>query len=179
MKNAAVWCIAGLFFLAGCGDGQSAPSAAYTTKAASLLKKYQVAQNINRMQSDGAYGSMKELIDRQLIEGELAKAYDKQSPPAAVGGYLFSDIEQDSDGRPIERRKKSGLCAYPESGNGEVILMLLDSNDPEEWAFYTGDAAATGGAVRRWPDLKDKFTRSNKYSPQEALKEAEKRAKEQ
>ena len=175
-----------LVLLGGCGDsGSSSGSSgalerAASTKAMSLLKKYQVAQSIHRVQSDGAYGAMKELVSSELIDGELAHAFDKQPAPVAVDGYLFSDIDQDSDGRPLELHRKAGLCAYPQDRSGTVILMLMDSNDPEEWAYYTSDCATTGGAVRRWPstaDLKDKFTRAGKYSPQEAKKEAEKLAK--
>ena len=56
---------------------------------------------------------------------------------------------------------------------------VKDSNDPEEWAFYTADAATAGGAVRRWPGaaaLKNTFARSRKYSPEEGVKAAEKLA---
>jgi hypothetical protein len=166
-----------------CGCGDSSPANALQTasamKAKSLLKEYQVAQNVFRMESEGRYGTIGELAQRGHIKDELANASDKKQA-LAVNGYLFADIEQDSAGQPLERHAKAGVCAYPQDGNGPVILMLLDTNDPEEWAFYAADSAATGGAVRRWPgaeELKSKFARGGKYTPQQAMKEAEKLAK--
>ena len=118
------------------------------------------------MESEGVYGTMKELVDRQAIDGELALAFDGQPQPRPVNGYLFADIEADETGKPLKRCERAGLCAYPKEGKGQIILMLLDVNDPEGWAFYTCD----GGVVRSWPsadDLKSKFTRLRQYTPAE------------
>jgi len=170
-----------LLLVAGCNGAQreAAERQAAETKAASLLKRYQSAQGVHRMEHDGAYGSMAELIAARHVEGELAQAYDKSASPTPVDGYLFADIEAGSDGGALQKSRQAGLCAYPKSGQGKVILMLLDTADPEEWAFYSADAKSTGGAVRRWPsvyDLASKFMRAKQYTPQDAVKEAEKKA---
>jgi hypothetical protein len=46
---------------------------------------------------------MKELVDRQAIDGELALAFDGQPQPRPVNGYLFADIEADETGKPLKR----------------------------------------------------------------------------
>jgi hypothetical protein len=176
-------CAVALLLFAGCGGAlrDDAERQAAETKAASLLKRYQVAQNVQRMESDGQFGSMQQLLSSGKIEGELAQAFDKSASPTPVNGYLFAEIETGADGAPLQRFARAGLCAYPESGKGKVILMLLDTSDPQEWAFYSADAEQVGGAVRRWPsagDLQSKFTRAKQYTPQDALKEAEKKARQ-
>jgi hypothetical protein len=157
-----------LLLPAGCGSksGSGAGMTASETKAMSLLKQFQVAQGVYRMQSEGRYGTLRELISRNLIGDQLARACASASTPVPVNGYVFCEVESS------DTSKKSGLCAYPQSGRGKTILMLLDIDDPDEWAFYTAEA---GTRITAWPshsDLETGFTRLRKYSPAEGLEKA-------
>lgn len=162
-----------LSFQTGCsGNLSPAASAASETKAMSLLKQFQAAQNVFRMES-GQYGIWSELISRNLISDELAAAFDNNPHPLAVNGYLFSEIQS------ADKSKRAGLCAYPENGKGKVILMLLDVDDRDEWSFYTADNSKWEGRVTIWPsqqDLQTKFTKMRKYSPSEGVTQARKLA---
>lgn len=166
----------------GCDQGliRDAAGKAAATKAASLLKQYQVGQNLYQLQfGEGRYGSLSELASRGLVNTELANAWDRQPGAQAVSGYLFADIEYDESGAPLNRAARAGLCAYPAGGSGDVILMLLDVNDAAGWAYYSAPSAAAGGAVRQWPaaaNLSGKFARGRQYTPQQAVAEARKLA---
>ena len=155
----------------GCGEKFNAGmSAAAESKAMSLLKQYHAAQNAYRMQTDGRYGTLDDLVSQNLISDELANAFDSKSNPVPVNGYLFCEIASP------DRYKSSGLCAYPKNGKGKVILMILNSSEADEWAFYSANSSDVDGAVHSWPSQSElnKFTKMRKYSPSEAAVEAQK-----
>lgn len=153
-----------------CGDlgvGEDAQKMAREAKAMSLLKQYQVAQALYKIEGWGAdygYGSLGDLRDRGegIIDGELFGAWDRTRNATPVEGYLFADIQTD-------RQHRAGLCAYPSDPEmaDTMILMLLDDSDPDEWAFYKAPFASVGNPVRKWPSaatLSKSFERVRKTS---------------
>lgn len=162
-----------LMLVAGCGDSGSLLAQAQKTKVMSLLKMYSVAQEMNRMETEGRYGSMAELVRAGRLTGELAAAWDGQANPVSVGGYLFHDIEVADKGP----RLHAGLCAYMPKGDGDVVLMLLDgtvANDSDSWNYYEASARAVSAPLLQWPDAGElsKYRKLTKYSPEEGVNEA-------
>ena len=157
---------------------------ANATKVMSLMKKYQVAQFIYMTEDHGGFASLGALFSKKtgpmLDDTEFRDAWDGAAQPIPLQGYFFSDIEQDSNGRLLDRSRYAGLCAYPQvpARHRPALLMLLDfaaNNEADMWHFYEADSRLTGGAVRQWPG-ETSFGRvwmaRRKYSPQEGLAKA-------
>jgi len=165
---------AGLAFAPGCGK-KAAPQVFDTevdNDLMTFLYRYQSAQQIARIDMQGRYGSLRDLISRELVDSALAGAADSAEKPDAFRGYLLADIGSDENGDAIDRRARSGICAYP-AGAGRkpgkpVILVLMDEKDPEECGFYVAAPIAwktLSFPLRQWPTaatLEDNFSRLEK-----------------
>lgn len=153
---------------------------ARATQAMSYLKKYQVAANVSQVET-GRYGLLQNIYENGdpsgLISDELYQAWDGHVSPQPLEGYLFSSVETDPSGAPIDQSERAGLCAYPsEPGKtGDLIVCVLA--DPrhftaealegggyvshgEEWTFYSASYEDIGEPVRHWPsddELAGKF----------------------
>ena len=145
------------------------------------------------MESEGKFAALAEMEQRNyLSNGDILKAWDQRDKPVPLSGYLFGEIVEDSDGSPIDLRKKCGYAAYPASGNasGGTVLLLLSNLESapapagqdgyvsrgEEWTFYVADAGKVTLPVRRFPDNKSVGTvwiPLSKRTPEEALREAQ------
>jgi hypothetical protein len=169
------------------------------TKAMSLLKKYQTAASILQAET-GRYPSLEELYEDGDYMGAISDAFynawDGLDKPEPLGGYLFSSIDSDAYGAPLDRMQYAGLCAYPaEPGKtGDLIICIL--SDPrhfqdegikeyggvshgEEWTFYTALYEDIGEPLYSWPSdevLAETFQALKKRSPKEGLREAQRLA---
>ena len=175
-----------LLTLSGCGtsDQERKGNAA---RALSQLKKFQTATTVYETEY-GEYASLELLLDDDasgLIEAGLEAAWDGQSQPTPLGGYLYAAMDAEDE---LER---VGLCAYPsEPGKtGDVILCtfadLEDMETPEEaaggfvvsgeeWSFYVARVQDVSQPPQYWPDdgIPPHFTRMKKRKPAQALEEA-------
>ena len=144
----------------------------------------------------GRYGSLPELYEEDIYQGVINDAFynawDGLDEPEPLGGYLYSSIETDVYGAPLDRMNYAGLCAYPaEPGKtGDLIICILA--DPrhfqgesikeyggishgEEWTFYTALYEDIGEPLHSWPSdetLAETFQALKKRSPKEGLREA-------
>lgn len=169
------------------------------TKAMSLLKKYQTAASILQAET-GRYPSLEELYEDGdyigIISDAFYYAWDGLDQPEPLGGYLFSSIDTDAYGAPLDRTQYAGLCAYPaEPGKtGDLIICILA--DPqhfddesikdyggvshgEEWTFYTALYENIGEPLYSWPSdetLAETLQALKKRSPKEGLREAQRLA---
>jgi hypothetical protein len=169
------------------------------TKAMSLLKKYQTAASILQAET-GRYPSLEELYEDGdyigIISDAFYNAWDGLDKPEPLGGYLYSSIDTDAYGAPLDRMQYAGLCAYPaEPGKtGDLIICILA--DPrhfeeesikeyggvshgEEWTFYTALYEDIGEPLYNWPSdetLTETFQALKKRSPREGLREAQRLA---
>ena len=182
--------------LCGCGGGSDLQKQVNETKAMSLLKQYSTAQAIYQTETEGEYGTLKELHGGPgYIQDELYNAWDGNVNHKSVGGYLFSEITEADSGKQLKLSERAGLAAYPaEPGvsGDRIILMLLDMTESQEpppgyedgsvnslgddWNFYVANYGDIGKRVTRWPlerELESKWIKLEKHNPQEALKEAE------
>lgn len=169
------------------------------TVAMSFLKKYQTAATLYQVEY-GRYGSLKEVYEdgsSGVINNDFYQAWDGHNNPQALGGYLFSSIDEDSNGGELDRSDRAGLCAYPEKPGGSGDLIICTFADPadfraeeiaggaishgEEWNFYVANYTTMGKPLRKWPSrnmIETNFTKIQKRNPSEALAEALKMAKE-
>ena len=169
-----------MFVLLSCGRSEIVGDAlkkANETQAMAMLKQYQVAQSIYRVEGWGpefGYARFRDLYEEsgggQFLDERTYKAWDGHTYSAPVSGYLIADIDTD-------RSRRAGACAYPlEPGrSGDLmILMLLDDSDPDEWSYYVAPAEEIGDPIRTWPGAATlgKFRRLEKFSPQEGLDRA-------
>ncbi len=170
-----LWIIASLSLL-GCGRVElirEAGKQARETKAMSLLKQYQVAQTIYRIEGldpEQKYAHLAELFGERLVDEQIFRAWDGQSDPEPASGYLFAEIDAD-------RHRRAGLCAYPGQPGRDrdlMILMLLDHSQRDGWNFYVIPFEEIGRPVRRWPSssLLGRFQKIGKLSPKEGLRRA-------
>jgi hypothetical protein len=169
--------------IAACGGTSDYEKRGNETRAMSYLKKFQTAATIYQVEF-GHYGSLAELHDNRGLESALYRAWDGLDDPQPLSGYLYAYFEKDAE--------RVGLCAYPSEPGENGDLMICTLADPrnfqaeeiadgafvshgEEWNFYTTDFTSYGGALRRWPsvrELETGFTRIKKHSPKEGLAEA-------
>ena len=184
--------------LFGCGGSSSYDKKYNETRAMSFLKKFQTANSLYQVEY-GSYASLKVLYEdgsSGAIDKEFYQALDGQGNPQSLSGYLYSSIDNDSDGSTLDRTERTGLCAYPEKPgeSGDLIICIL--SDPrhfkadeiegggfvshgEEWNFYTANYQKLGEPLQKWPtdqELKNNFTRIQKRNPTEGLQEARKMA---
>ena len=184
--------------LSGCGqqsgiDMKAALRSANYTMALSCLKQIQVASSVFQMESEGKFPTLAEIEQRHYLSRlDILEAWDQREKPVPLSGYLFCEVVEDSDGSPINLRKKCGYAAYPASGNapGGTVLLLLSNPDTapapagqdgyashgEEWTFYVADAGKVTLPVRRFPDndsLGTVWIPLKKRTPEEALREAQ------
>jgi hypothetical protein len=125
-----------------------------------------------RIDMQGRYGSLQDLVSRDLADSALAGAADGGEKPEAFRGFLLADISTDENGDPLDRRRRSGICAYPVGADRKpvkpVILVLMDENDPEECGFYVSAPIAWKTLkfpLRQWPTataLEENFSRLEK-----------------
>lgn len=176
-------------------DPNSAFKKANETHALSSLKKYQIAQNLYQVSDGrGEYGSIQALYEagEGVIDNSLFDAWDRSPSPKPLGGYLFSEIEQDTTGEPINRAERAGLCAYPakpaKTGD-HVICAISDSrhftpreisggafvSHGEEWTIYKARYEEIGAPIRRFPsdsELAAKFQALEKLTPEKGVQKA-------
>ncbi len=150
------------------------------TNALSHLKRYQVATSLYQVEDgEGKYGTMSELYEagQGIIDQVMYDAWDGNPDPRPLGGYLFSEIVHDTNGKPLDFRERAGLCAYP-VGPGtmvdHILCVFVDSRkfkpEPifedgfvshgEEWTFYRASYRDIGGPLRHFPsdsELQSKF----------------------
>lgn len=141
-----------------------------------FIQKYQPAQEIARIDIEGRFASLQELVARDLIKDDFAGAIDSQESPSPFKGYIVTDIDKNEAGDSLDRRRRSGICAYPappgklaapiEKKKPPVILVLMDTEDPEDCAVYVAAPRANLPVpVRQWPSaavLDDNFKRLEK-----------------
>ncbi len=162
-----------MFVILSCGRSEIVGDAlkkANETQAMAMLKQYQVAQSIYRVEGWGpeaGYARFRDLYGEsggeQFIDERIYKAWDGHTFATPKSGYFIADIDTD-------RSRRAGACAYPlEPGrSGDLmILMLLDDSELEEWSFYVAPAEEIGDPIRAWPDpgTLGKFRRLEKISP--------------
>ncbi len=177
-------------------EGTKEYKQAHETSAMSYLKRYQTATSLNQVEY-GRYSNLPDLYEeggyRGLIDEAFYEAWDGHDDPQPLGGYLFSDVDADANGAPLDREDRAGLCAYPskpgESGD-HIICVLADPRhfkaEPisaggfvshgEEWTFYKAKYEDIGEPVRRWPsdgELGGVFQPYQKRTPAEGLREAQ------
>ncbi len=163
------------------------------TRAMSFLKKYQTAASLYQVEY-GRYASLKEVYEdgsSGVIDKDFYQAWDGHNSPQPLSGYLFSSIDQDSEGGELDLTDRAGLCAYPENPGGSGDLIICTLSDPgdfkaeavgggfishgEEWSFYVANYADLGKPLRKWPSaaiIKKHFTKLQKRNPSLALEEA-------
>ncbi len=163
------------------------------TRAMSFLKKYQIAASLYQVEY-GRYASLKEVYEdgsSGVIDKEFYQAWDGHNSPQPLSGYLFSSVDQDSEGGALDRTDRAGLCAYPENPGGSGDLIICTLSDPgdfkaeeieggfishgEEWSFYVANYADLGKPLRKWPSaamIKKHFTKLQKRNPSQGLEEA-------
>ncbi len=170
------------------------------TKALSLLKKYQTAATFHQMEA-GLYGSLPGLYEDGAYQGIISEAFynawDGHDQSRPLGGYLYSSIDTDSSGDPLDRMNYAGLCAYPSEPGKTGDLIICALADPEhfqggmsgdfpavshgeEWTFYTAMYEDIGEPVHSWPShetLQEKFQALKKRTPREGLREARRLSK--
>jgi hypothetical protein len=162
-----------------------------TMQAKSHLKKYQVQQAMY-LTEQGRLASMKDLELQGEWDKALQQAWDGQPAPDPLQGFLFSEIDRDENGQPLDHASRAGLCAYPvkPAAGRPVLCMLLDfrkqaapdDSNPEsfrssgdEWNYYEADSTRVNEPVRSWPAAgrwTTVFTRQRKYGAGEAVAEA-------
>jgi len=143
------------------------------------LKKYQIAQflfKVERRDKKSRYGNLTQLYRkggaRGLIGSELFNAWDGNGNPTPIDGYLLSIIEEDEQGKPLNRRR-NGLSAYPMirgKVGSPVVLVLIEEKISDKKGkrqaqdqnanFYQSKYGSIKEPVRRWPtsrELKMKF----------------------
>jgi hypothetical protein len=198
IRRSLVTLISVLLF-AGCGKNginlnrSAILSQANFSMALSCLKQLQVACSVYQMESDGRFATFSDISKRDyLSRQDILLAWDRQSKPVPLNGYLFSEITEDSDGSALDLRKKCGYVAYPASRNpadGVAILILAnlettpapvddDSfvSQGEEWSFFVADVRKVALPVRRFPapgTLGTVWVGMKKRTPQQALQEAQ------
>lgn len=154
--------------LSGCGGESGVFKKSNQTNAMAKLRNFGTVNSIfyaERME----YSDLQGLYREGYIAREFFDAWDKNANPTPFQGYLFTDITEYSNGGPMDRHARSGLCAYPVkpgSSGDKIFLILLDDRfsevvggNPEEGGF-----ASTGGSkllavpynkvagpVTRWP----------------------------
>ena len=190
--------IVGGYALFGCGGSSNYDKKYNETRAMSFLKKYQTANSLYQVEY-GNYASLKMLYEdgsSGAIDKDFYQALDSQGNPQSLSGYLYSSIDKDSDGSPLDRTERTRLCAYPDNPgeSGDLIICIL--SDPrhfkademegggfvshgEEWNIYVADYQKFGKTLQKWPtdtELKNNFTRIQKRNPTEGLQEARKMA---
>jgi len=191
--------IFGAYVLFGSGCSSELNKQRNETRAMSFLKKYQTAASLYQVEY-GRYASLKELYEdgsSGVIDKDFYQAWDGHNSPQPLSGYLFSSIDQDSEGGELDLTDRAGLCAYPENPGGSGDLIICTLSDPgdfkaeeidggfishgEEWNFYVANYANMGKPLRKWPSrimLDKNFTKIQKRNPSEALELARKMAEE-
>ncbi|MBA4386917.1 MAG: hypothetical protein C0404_02985 [Verrucomicrobia bacterium] len=194
-------CIAALLgcsaVLSGCGQGGGGPgsilNSANSTMAVSCLRQIQSASSIYQVESEGRYATLKQILERGYIgREELIRALDFKEKPVPLSGYLFTDVTQEADGRPVDLRTKCGYVAYPASPGpaaDKVFMLVADTTQMgapanqdsfvshgEEWTIYVAYSTNVAMPVKKMPaagDIGRIWTPMKKRTPEEALQEAE------
>lgn len=136
-----------------------------------LLQEYPVAQSLARLDNVGRYSSVQELTGKGLLKEGFVAALEGRPEPKTVKGYVFADIEQDEDGKALDRRLRSGVCAYQlpvkdsfwaSKEKKPVLLVLMDADELAEYNVYEARPEGPSEPVRRWPtgkELRTQFVR--------------------
>jgi hypothetical protein len=205
MKKLAIGFLVLLAFaLHGCYglfEGSEPLKRARETKALSLLRQYQTAATFHQVET-GFYGSLPELYEdgsygAGIINEAFYNAWDGHDQPQPLGGYLYSSIDTDWSGAPLDRMNYAGLCAYPSEPGKTGDLIICALADPEhfqegmsgdfpavshgeEWTFYTAMYVDVGEPLHSWPSdetLEETFQALKKRTPQEGLRDARRLSK--
>lgn len=157
----------------GCGVAKESNH----TSAMAQLRKFGTANSLHYAERMEYAANLSVLYKAGFIYGDLYDAWDKHSHPIPLSGYVFTEIIEESNGAPINRHARSGLCAYPAepgSSGDKIFLILLDDkfmqitspDTPVGEGGMGGDGgfAASGGSkllvapyeriggpVTRWP----------------------------
>ncbi len=150
---------------------------AAATAALAKLREYQVAQEQYRIEERGGEfvfaRQLPEFVQSRsrsagtmgLVSQELVNAWAGAARPIPYQGYLFAEITQGADGRPLDPHVQYGLCAYPaQSGAAGAVVMLVLNDDRTAGpvredrpvsrgaaALWAAPAEQMRGPVTRWP----------------------------
>ena len=185
-----------LFAWISCDMNSGTMSIVNETNAKALLKQYNIAQFFC-LSEYNEFASLQDLSKEMfgMIKKGMLEASDSVPNPKPLKGYYYSEIVIDSNGEDLDPQCRAGLAAYPsEAGKSgtTVILMLIDicqedlsDGEPEEsvkssgdeWHFYYANAYDVKGPITCWPsesELKLRWRKDRKYTPEEGLQEAQK-----
>ena len=110
------------------------------TSAFAELKKFSTAQNIAMVENGRFARTLEELeaFGGGLLAPAMVQASHRASPPEALNGYYFSEVEPRTS-------LQAGLAAYPETigkTGDKVIMILIDESrgdGPTEERPISGD----------------------------------------
>lgn len=187
MNRLRVLPIAVVGLLLGCGSVHEGPAMrkARETSAFAELRKFSTAQNIVMVENGRFARSLEELeaFGGGLLAPAMVQASHRASPPKALNGYYFSEVEPRTS-------LQAGLAAYPETigkTGDKVIMILIDEgrgDGPTEGRPISGDNSRIFFAmakdlslpITRWPseaDLTTDWHEIRRRSPEEGMREAE------
>jgi len=189
-----------LICIGGCADALLVPQEAYEVKVKADLRKFQSYSAFYYMET-GRYGSFEQVLEAvgSEADSDLYWAWDGHADAEPDGGYFFCEIAGGPGGGPLDRRVRTGLCAYPAKPGvtGDYIYCVLADTSAldamgspeefgfvsrgEEWKMVRARYKDIGGPPRYWPSeaqLKEKFEVLEGISPEEGLRRARAAAEE-
>lgn len=126
-----------------------------SSEVMALMQQYASAAGAARIENDGRYSSVQELLDRKMLNEDFAQVMGNHPNPKPVGGYLIVDMDQNKDGLPIDRRVHSGICLYSPTKEKNLLLVVMDANDFADAAMYEGLPGGPREPMRQWPTPKE------------------------
>jgi hypothetical protein len=192
-----IWIFLLLSVVAGCQNPLNLENRTYKKAYyVNALSKLRIFQSFTTMcyEERGQYCTMQDLFRGGGIDEAFYQAWDGHPDPEPLSGYFFSEIERDSRGALLNRRIRTGLCAYPEipGKTGDLIICALADmttldkkfqymgdegvvSGSDEWAIYQAMYEDLGSPVKKWPsqsELKTKFQMLHAPTPQKGLQQA-------
>jgi hypothetical protein len=121
-----------------------------------LLQQYALGAGAARIDNDGRYATVEELLARGFLKPEFAQVMETHPSLKPCGDYVIVEIQKDEKDEPIDRRKYAGICLYsPVDKKKPLLLVLMDSNDSTDGRLYQALPGAPTEPFRRWPSAKE------------------------
>ena len=121
-----------------------------------LLQQYATGAGVARIDNDGRYATVEELLARGFLKPEFARAMETDPSRKPCGDYVVVEIQKDAKDEPLDHRKYAGICLYsPIDKKKPLLLVLMDANDSTDGRCYQALPGAPTEPFRRWPSAKE------------------------
>ena len=129
---------------------------AVSAEVMALLQQYAMGAGVARLENDGRYASVEELLARGFLKPEFAEVMETHPARKPCGDYVAVEIQKDEKDEPIDRRKYAGICLYsPIDKKKPLLLVLMDATDATDGRLYEALPGAPTEPFRRWPSAKE------------------------